>query len=102
MKEESVTEEMKLWEKDYRIPMISNNIIHGVLPIKVHCENGQASFYYEISSKQSLDRIVEKIPMDYGRLKRLIKGVKDTLQELELYLPAKDGMHKLLEYLLSY
>lgn len=134
MKEESVTEEMKLWEKDYRIPMISNNIIHGVLPIKVHCENGQASFYYEISSKQSLDRIVEKIPMDYGRLKRLIKGVKDTLQELELYLlpedglllrpeyiymnmdtgeydfcyypwwhePAKDGMHKLLEYLLNY
>lgn len=134
MKEESVTEEMKLWEKDYRIPMISNNIIHGVLPLKVHCENGQAAFYYEISSRQSLDRIVEKIPMDYSRLKRLIKGVKQVLQELELYLlpedglllrpeyiymnmdtgeydfcyypwwheSAKEGMHKLLEYLLNY
>lgn len=134
MKEEAVTEEMKLWEKDYRIPMISNNRINGLLPIKVHYENGQVAFYYEISSKQSLDRIVEKIPLDYDKLKRLIKSVKQALQELELYfLPedglllrpeyiymnmdtgeydfcyypwwhesGKEGMHKLLEYLLNY
>ena len=90
---------MKLWETDYRIPMLSNNNVNGLLPTKVHYENGQVDFYYEISSKQSLDRIVEKISMDYTRLKRLIKDVKKVLQELELYLLPEDGLLLRPEYI---
>ncbi len=99
LKEENKTEEMKLWETDYRIPMLSNNNVNGLLPTKVHYENGQVEFYYEISSKQSLDRIVEKISMDYTRLKRLIKDVKKVLQELELYLLPEDGLLLRPEYI---
>lgn len=99
MKQENTKKGEQIGENDYRVPMLSHNKVDGLLPVKVHYENGGIDFYYEISSKQSLDRIVEKIPIDYSRLKRLIKSVKRVLQELELYLLPEDGLLLRPEYI---
>lgn len=71
---------------DFRIRMILENSIPGLLPVSYRMVNGESRYYYEINSLQSLDRLYEKKEIKYDELKALILGCIKLFDTLEEYL----------------
>ena len=47
-------------EQDYRVRMLLDNKIEGLLPVSGRTVNGESKYYYEINSLQSMDRVYAK------------------------------------------
>jgi len=71
---------------DYRTKMLLENHIPGLLPITHRMVNGESRYYYEINSLQSLDRLYDKIEIQYDALRRLLSGCVNLFDRLEEYL----------------
>lgn len=72
--------------KNYRVRMLLENKIQGLLPITYRQVNGESKYYYEINSLQSLDRIMEKSALKYRELRALFLGCINLFNRLEEYL----------------
>lgn len=72
--------------KNYRVRMLLENKIQGLLPITHRQINGESKYYYEINSLQSLDRIMEKSALKYRELRALFLGCINLFNRLEEYL----------------
>ena len=72
--------------KNYRVRMLLDNKIQGLLPITYRQVNGESKYYYEINSLQSLDRIMEKSALKYRELRALFLGCINLFNRLEEYL----------------
>lgn len=71
---------------DYRVRMLLENHIPGLLPVTHRMMNGESRYYYEINSLQSLDRLYDKSEIGYEGLKRLLSGIVSLFERLEEYL----------------
>lgn len=76
--------------KGFELPMLEKNKIEGLLKFHLKNLDGQSSCYYEITSKQSLSRILEYRNLGEEELKKLISGIASTLSRLEAYLLKED------------
>lgn len=72
--------------EDYRVRMLLENKITGLLPVSHRVINGEDKYYYEINSLQSMDRIYEKSEVGYRQLKMLLEGCIRLSANLEEYL----------------
>lgn len=72
--------------KDYRVRMLLENKIPGLLPITYRQVNGESKYYYEINSLQSLDRLIEKNALKYRELRAVFLGCINIFDRLEEYL----------------
>ncbi len=73
-------------DTDFRIRMILENTIPGLLPVSHRMVNGESRYYYEINSLQSLDRLYQKKEIKYEELKALLSGCIKLFDRLEEYL----------------
>lgn len=72
--------------RDYRVRMLLENKIQGLLPITHRQVNGESKYYYEINSLQSLDRMIEKNALKYHELRAVLLGCINLFERLEEYL----------------
>lgn len=72
--------------RDYRVRMLLENKIQGLLPITHRQVNGESRYYYEINSLQSLDRLIEKNELKYRELRAVLLGCVDLFDRLEEFL----------------
>lgn len=71
---------------NYRIKMLLENHIPGLLPVTHRLINGESRYYYEINSLQSLDRLYDKKELGYDALRKLLLGCVSLFDKLEEYL----------------
>ena len=74
------------YTNDFRVKMIVNNTIKGILPTHLEFINNTPSFCYDITGLQSLSIILENRPLDYNLLCRLICEIYNTLLACEDYM----------------
>ncbi|GHU63138.1 hypothetical protein FACS189418_5840 [Clostridia bacterium] len=79
----------------YQIRMLEENPIKGLLKFTYQPKEQHAEYYYEISSKQPLKRIVEYKGFGQNELRNLLIGLSTLVKGLENYL--LDGNGLLLE-----
>lgn len=77
---------------EYAVRMLAENEIPGFLKMKRKQMDRTWSFYYEISGRQSVQRILERRPVSSEELRRLFCGIDAALQTLEKYLLLPDGV----------
>lgn len=73
-------------ESSYRVRMIEQNRIPGLLSFHSSRKDGVLQLYYEITSMQPLDSLFEKKLMNYQDIVFLLSGIRNTLEELQKYL----------------
>lgn len=72
--------------EDYEMRMAEENCIGGLLPFCVKEMEDGKEFYYEITSRQPLSRMVERKPISGEELRHLILGIAGAAAEMEKYL----------------
>ena len=72
--------------EDYRLKMLLENDIAGLIPITHRMVNGESKYYYEINSLQSLDRLWAKKEIRIHELRALLLGCINLFERLEEYL----------------
>lgn len=74
------------YTEDFRIKMVTNNSIKGLLATHIQYINNTPSFCYDISGLQSLSVLLENRSFDYDLLNHLIFKIYDTLLACENYM----------------
>ena len=72
--------------QDYQIHMMMENHIEGLLPCSVRRINGTSRYFYDITSRQSMDSICERDHLREKEIRTLLKGLYKTLAEVRRYL----------------
>ena len=70
----------------YECRMLEANNIEGILEFQLSLTDGNARFYYEISSRQPLARILESQKLKGNQLRRMMFSVVRVLDNMERYL----------------
>ena len=70
----------------YTEKMLLENVISGLHAFHVKRVDGQAQFYYDITSKQPLDRVLGYRNLNGEEIYRLVSDLLYTLKQLERYL----------------
>lgn len=70
----------------YECGMLANNSIEGLLKFRISCPEGETCFYYEITSRQPLSRMMEGGGLTLAELRSLIIGIAGVLAQIEVYL----------------
>lgn len=78
--------EEPLQGRDYQIHMMTENHIEGLLPCSVRKMNGTARYFYDITSRQSMDSICERNHLGEKEIRIFLKGLYKTLAEVRRYL----------------
>lgn len=76
----------KIFEDDYRIHMLMENHIQGLLPCSLRRINCQSRFFYDITSRQSMEQVYGKIRMRADDIRLLLRGLHRALCEIKKYL----------------
>lgn len=74
------------YKEDFRIKMIKENHIAGLLHTHIQYINGVPTFCYNISGLQSLSVILENRPLNHNLLTRLFTGIYTALTSCEHYM----------------
>lgn len=74
------------WNDTYTIRMISGNKIPGLLRFQEKWMDGTSRFYYDITSRQPLNRLTEYKKMTGTELRTLISDLILVLKQMERYL----------------
>lgn len=84
---------LSVQEKDnYRIKMICNNKIKGLLESHISSFNGSYELYYDVSSKQPLSRLYARKEMGIEEVVEVLSSVKILMEELRKYLLDSDSI----------
>lgn len=70
----------------YTTRMLTENQISGVLALSVKQIDRQTAYYFEISGRQSLQKLLEKRQITAEELRRLFYGIERSLLALEEHL----------------
>lgn len=76
----------------YQVKMLTDNHIDGLLPVSLHVENGIEYFWYQIQSKQTLERIYERKNISYEELQVIMKSFLQLEKNLQSYLLSYDSV----------
>lgn len=71
---------------DYQIHMLMENRIGGLLPCCLKKINGKSRYFYDITSRQSMENIYEKERIGEQEIRMLLKGLYRALKEVKRYL----------------
>ena len=74
------------WNEKYTLRMLSGNRIHGLLPFHDKIVDGEVKYYYDITSKQPLDRILEHRTMPGPELRTFMTELLFALKQMERFL----------------
>ncbi|MGO4972373.1 DUF6382 domain-containing protein [[Clostridium] aminophilum] len=80
------------WSENYTCHMMEENTIPGLLAFQTRHTGQGVDFYYEITSRQPLNRIFERKKPDGETIRKVISQILDTLWVLEDYLLVEEGL----------
>ncbi len=83
----------------YAVRMLSGNNIRGRLSFQDKNLNGEVKYYYDITSKQPLSRILEHRNLSGDELKELVSELLYTLKQLERFFLDEGQLCFLPEYI---
>ena len=83
---------LKFDEDDYRVQMILNNNISGLLPIKIRNVNNEKELMYDITGMTSLCSAFERNLMKREELVKLVMEIKHLEESLKEYLLCSDNI----------
>ncbi len=86
-------------ENDYRIQMIMNNNIQGLLPIKIRNINNEKELLYDITGMVSLSNIFDRSLMKKEELTKFVLAIKQLQDSLKKYLLCEDNIKFDLDYI---
>ena len=72
--------------EDYRIIMLKENDIPGVLKTDVRYVDNKSQYYYDISSKTSFKMLHEKIQLTLEDMKGLVRDLLEVIHTLKKYM----------------
>ncbi len=72
-------------EESYKYKMLRYNRISVLLDCKIYCIDNITRIQYDISSKQSLQRICEKKHLNQKQFQKILGSIRKLIQELERY-----------------
>lgn len=78
-----LTDEIIEITKDYRIKMIENNDIHGLIKQETRLIDGDVERYYDITDKESLFNFYIKKIVDRNDIIELFRSIKNMSEELK-------------------
>lgn len=70
----------------YEVHMMEANCIEGLLKFRTKQVDEKKYYYYEITSKQPLSRLLSVMQLDAEKLSRLVNGIARALDHMEVYL----------------
>lgn len=70
----------------YEVKMLIHNSIDGLLKFRMKLLDGEQQFFYEITSKQPLSRILESRNITADEIRKLITAIAAVLNKIELFL----------------
>ncbi len=73
-------------QSNFRVRMIKENTIDGLLPTHLHFTDGVPSFCYDINGLQSLKVILSSTPLNYDLLTKIFLGLYNALMSVEKYM----------------
>lgn len=73
-------------DTNYQLKMLLNNQIDGLLEVWMKQVDGRREFYYEISSKQPLSRLLERKRLSSAEVKELVLSLAAVLKRVEEFL----------------
>ena len=76
----------------YQIRMLLTNAIPGLLDCKIGKMDDKTLFYYEVTSRQSIQSVFEQRSIGAEVLRKLFEQLLDLLEELGQYLLVPDGL----------
>ena len=89
-------------ETGYAVQMLSANAIEGLLKFRVRQTEEAREYYYEITSRQPLRRVLEKRTLSGQELRSILLGVLAVLKRVEEYLLKEEQLLLDPEYLYSF
>lgn len=78
--------EEKEYEENYQVQMLLKNRIPGFLECRMTRVDRDASFYYEITSRQNLRLVLERKRISLTELVKLLEGLENAAATCEEYL----------------
>ena len=79
--------------------MLEQNQIDGVLRFQVRKKDTDLRFFYEITSKQPLSRLLEGQSVQAAQIRSLVWGIAQALDHMEQYLLSENSVLLTPEYL---
>ena len=76
----------------YEFKMLENNYISGLMKFKLVKDNEKTIFCYDITSKQSLSRILEYKPIGLENIKKIVLGIIRAITNMERFLLGTYGL----------
>lgn len=73
-------------DTNYQLKMLLNNQIEGLLDVWMKQVDGKREFYYEISNKQPLSRLLERKRLSSAEVKELVLSLAAVLKRVEEFL----------------
>ena len=74
------------YSEDFRVKMVRENTIDGILSMHLQYVNGIPSFCYDITGLQSLNILLDNIPLNYNILCHLFSGICTAFNSCEQYM----------------
>ena len=76
----------------YEAHMLAANTIQGLLGMRIRYTDGRASYYYDITSRQPLGRLLEGRQITVGEICGLIRQIYGTLKRMEEFFLGDKGI----------
>ena len=73
-------------QSNYLVKMITENSIDGLIPCQERMINGESLLYYDITSRQSVQSILEAQPLQMCHLQKLFSSLHVISEAMEKYL----------------
>lgn len=87
-----IIKDIKIEKNDYKLQMVLNNHIEGLVPISVESINNETMLYYDISSKTQMSNMFTRKQMSGKELYIFIKDIKMLSERMSEYLLTLDNI----------
>lgn len=94
-----IVEPEAVWRPGYEYQILLTNKIEGLLPFSVMQTDERVRFYYEITSRQPLDRLLEGRNITAAEIKLLVFGIAAILEQLDRFLLNENSILLQPEYI---
>ncbi|NLZ83180.1 MAG: FHA domain-containing protein [Clostridiales bacterium] len=83
----------------YSIKMLKAQTIEGILPLDLRIINNEKSLYYEISGRQLMLSIFDKVELSYSKVKYIMLRIINIIESAYEYLLSVDDFMLAKEYI---
>lgn len=85
--------------ESYSIKMLGTQSIEGIIPLDLRLINNHKYLYYEISGKQLMINLLDKVELNYDRIKNITSKIINTIDRTYEYLLSPHDLMLCNEYI---